>query len=591
MGKRTKIETKTLRDKAEEVLKKKPEVKSSFQQDSKFLNLIHELEVHQEELILQNEELRLAGEKAIFEADRYLKLFDFAPSGYFILSTDGDIVGSNQCGRKMLGRENVSMNGSRFAVYITDDTKPIFADFLDKTFKSRIKETCFVTMSIDNKTFYVCLTGKFSVIDNNFLINLVDISDIKLTKELKIKINELIIAKEEIEHQHKEKEKHAEELILINKELEQSIHQNADKDLFISVLAHDLRNPFGVLLGYTDLLTQNISNLKENEVLKLVRQINKSSHDTYNLLEDLLKWSRVRTGKVPYIIKNLDFTIICKDIVDTLKISASKKHITIRNYSGKEISVLADVDMLKAILRNLITNAVKYTNTNGTINIDAKKTNSGIQISVSDNGIGIESDRLHELFDITRFHTTPGTKEESGTGLGLLLCREFVEKLGGKIWVESVFGSGSTFYFTIPENSELQLKIISPLSESESQIKNLTVLIADDEPAHRLVLSNYIKDFCREILLAENGIEAVTIYKNHPDIDLVLIDFRMPKMNGYEAIKEIRAINKDVIIIVATADAYSEILEHKSKNGINDVFFKPYNRQFLNQLIRKYFEK
>jgi CheY-like chemotaxis protein len=116
-------------------------------------------------------------------------------------------------------------------------------------------------------------------------------------------------------------------------------------------------------------------------------------------------------------------------------------------------------------------------------------------------------------------------------------------------------------------------------------------LIADDEPAHRLVLSNYIKDFCREILLAENGIEAVSIYKNHPDIDLVLIDFRMPKMNGYEAIKEIRAINKDVLIIVTTADAYSEILEHKTRNGINDVFFKPYNRKFLNQLIRKYFEK
>jgi len=591
MGKVDKIETKTLRDKAEEVLKKKPEVKSSFRQETEILNLIHELEVHQEELILQNEELKLAGEKAIFEAERYLKLFEFAPSGYFILSTDGDIIDSNESSRKMMGRENVSMNGSRFAVYITDDTRPIFIEFLDNTLKSKIKETCVVTLSIDNKALFVCLTGQFSVIDNNYLINLVDISDIKLTEELKIKIDELIIAKEEIEHQNKEKEKHAEELILINKELEQSINLNADKDLFISVLAHDLRNPFGVLLGYTDLLSENIRDLKVDEVLKLVRQINKSSHDTYNLLEDLLKWSRFRIGKVPFSIQNLDFTIICKEIVDTLKISASKKHIKIKNYSGEEISVMADPEMLKAILRNLITNAIKYTNTNGTIDIDVKKTDSGIIISVSDNGIGIESDRLHELFDITRFHTTPGTENESGTGLGLLLCREFVEKLGGSIWVESVFGSGSTFYFTIPDNSESHAKSFSPVSGSESHIKDLKVLIAEDEPAHRLVLSNYIKGFCSEILLAGNGIEAVSIYKNHPDIDLVLIDFRMPKMNGYEAIKEIRAINKDVVIIVATADAYSEVLEHKTRNGINDVFFKPYNRHFLNQLIRKHFEK
>jgi signal transduction histidine kinase/ActR/RegA family two-component response regulator len=591
MGKRNKIVMKNLREKAEELLKMKPAIDFSFQQDTEVLNLIHELEVHQEELILQNEELKLAGDKANFEADRYLKLFEFAPSGYFILSKDGDILGSNQSGRKMLGKENVSINGRRFGLYISDDTKLKFTDFLDKTLKSKIKETCIVTLSRDNKNpLYVCLTGQFSGIDNSYLVNMVDISEIKLTEELKIKVNELTLAKKEIELQHKEKEKHAEELILINKELEQSIHLNADKDLFISVLAHDLRNPFAVLLGYTDLLSENIINLKVNEILKLVSDINKSSHDTYNLLEDLLKWSRVRIGKVPFIIQNLSFTIICRDIVDTLKISAFKKNITINSYSGEEISVLADREMLKAILRNLITNAIKYTNPNGTINIDAKKTNSGILISVSDNGVGIESERLNKLFDITQFHTTPGTEKESGTGLGLLLCKEFVEKLGGKIWVESIFGRGSTFYFIIPDNSEVHVKSISQVSESESQIKNLKVLIADDEPGHRFVLSAYIHDFCREILLAENGVEAVSIYKDHPDIDLILLDFHMPKMNGYEAANQIREINKKVIIIVATADTYSEILEHKSKGGINDFFFKPYDRNFLNQLIKKYFD-
>ena len=146
----------------------------------------------------------------------------------------------------------------------------------------------------------------------------------------------------------------------------------------------------------------------------------------------------------------MSFADICKDILEILQPSANTKNITI-NYSAiDEINVFADKDMLKTVLRNLISNAIKFTNKNGAININSVENSGNVTISVSDNGIGISQDNLAKLFDISKVLTTKGTAEETGTGLGLLLCKEFVEKHGGKIWVESEYGKGSDFKFTMP---------------------------------------------------------------------------------------------------------------------------------------------
>ncbi|MCD4698381.1 MAG: HAMP domain-containing histidine kinase [Bacteroidales bacterium] len=225
---------------------------------------------------------------------------------------------------------------------------------------------------------------------------------------------------------------------------------NADKDRFIFILAHDLKSPFNSMLGFLELLSVNIRKYDIDEIEKQINIVNNAARNTFQLLEDLLMWVRTQSGKIPYKPQKLNFSDICMDIVAFLKPNASAKNITINHFVAEKITVFADINMLKTILRNLISNAIKFTNPGGRIDIYTVKTQSNITISVSDNGVGIAPEILNKLFDISQTHTTKGTINESGTGLGLFLCNEFVRKHGGKIRVESEVGKGSNFEFTLP---------------------------------------------------------------------------------------------------------------------------------------------
>ena len=238
---------------------------------------------------------------------------------------------------------------------------------------------------------------------------------------------------------------------LLNRQLEKL---NIDKDRFISILSHDLRSPFNNLLGLSEILIEDIRKIDIDEIEDIANNINKSARNLYNLLEDILLWARTQQGNIPFRPQVLSLSEICKNIIETLKPNANAKNIAI-NYSAiKHINVFADIDMIKTVLRNLVSNAIKFTNNSGAININAEKNSGIVTISVSDNGIGISSDNLAKLFDISEVLSTKGTAGETGTGLGLLLCKEFVEKHQGKIWVESEVGKGSDFKFTLPVSIE-----------------------------------------------------------------------------------------------------------------------------------------
>ncbi len=262
--------------------------------------------------------------------------------------------------------------------------------------------------------------------------------------------DELIIANKELAFQNSEKVKRADELISSNKELNQLLQLNTNKDRFISILGHDLKSPFNNLLGLSELLSENIHNYDIDEIEKFVNSIKISARNAHNLLDDLLVWASSQQGSFPFKPKNLSLIDVCTGVLKTLNPIADAKKITINCSKAYHQNVFADIDMLKTVLRNLISNAIKYTNNGGAINISAAQNSEVVTISVTDNGIGISPENLKKLFDISEVLTTTGTAKEKGTGLGLLICKEFIEKHQGKIWVESEVGRGSEFKFTLP---------------------------------------------------------------------------------------------------------------------------------------------
>ncbi|MCK9303982.1 MAG: HAMP domain-containing histidine kinase [Bacteroidales bacterium] len=229
---------------------------------------------------------------------------------------------------------------------------------------------------------------------------------------------------------------------------------NADKDRFIQILGHDLRGPFNTLLGFSEILLENLRIYDIDQVEELIKLIHKASQQTFNLLEDLLLWSKSQAGKLPFEPQKIVFEVICAEVISSLIDTARTKNILI-NFSEEETTTFsADPNMLKTVLRNLLSNAIKFTNQNGFISVYTEKSGTDITITISDNGVGIEKEDIAKLWDVSHNFTTKGTAGEKGTGLGLALCREFVEKHGGRIWAESEPGKGSDFKFTMPLSSD-----------------------------------------------------------------------------------------------------------------------------------------
>jgi len=237
---------------------------------------------------------------------------------------------------------------------------------------------------------------------------------------------------------------------IINKQNAELSKLNADKDRFISILAHDLKSPFNSILGFLNLLSKNIRKYDIDKIEKQISIVNGAAKTTFKLLEDILIWVKAQSEKIPFEPQKLNFTLILNDVADISKLNANNKNITINYTEAEEREVFADENMLKTILLNLISNAIKFTNTGGRIEICIEQNEKNSIITVSDNGKGIEPGILSKLFDITQKVSTVGTANEQGTGLGLLLCKEFVEKHNGKIWVESEVGKGSEFKLTLP---------------------------------------------------------------------------------------------------------------------------------------------
>lgn len=285
--------------------------------------------------------------------------------------------------------------------------------------------------------------------DRNLLIGVVDISERKILDEERLRLlEEVDISRQQIEEE-------AVRMMELNVQLEESEQKlqelNVSKDKLFSIIGHDLKNPMFVIKSYAEILNEDYAELSDQEKHDIIRSIGDTSKHAQTLLEDLLQWARSQSGRIEYNPEPIALKSTINNAIGLIASQAEKKNIQLSAEINFSFVVNADKRMLDTVLRNLISNAVKFTNVGGTVKVLAAEKDGFVQIAVVDSGIGLSEADRNKLFRIDVKNCEIGKSKEKGTGLGLILCKEFVEHHGGNIWVESEIEKGSRFNFTIPK--------------------------------------------------------------------------------------------------------------------------------------------
>ena len=690
----------TLRNKAEILLKNAKDKNTYSEIDS--LKLIHELEVHQIELEMQNEELIHARSEALSSAEKYTELYDFAPTGYFTFSENGEIVELNLTGASMLNNSRSYLKTKFFGIYITIYSRPNFNTFLANVFATRVKQTCEIEIIQENQTVkYFHIEGIVLDNESNCLANIMDITknkesekklfesreklsqseaDLKKAQAIalignwsyNVQTNELIWSDElyaifEINKnkftgtiqdtfdklifpEDKDKVELAiksainEEVIIpieyrilldngdlryvwseiadIKKddfgnpfllvgiiqdvsqrklteidlihERERAEENNRLKSAFLANMSHEIRTPMNGILGFAEILKDQTLNLQEQQ--EYLDIIEKSGIRMLNIINDIVDISKIESGQMEVSLSETNINDVLKYIFNLFKLEVEKKGIQLSyDYSlvDENAMILTDREKLYAILSNLVKNAVKFT-TVGRIDFGYEYKNESLRFFVKDSGLGIEKSKQKIIFERFIQADVSDKRSYQGAGLGLSISKAYVEMLGGKIGVESEFGKVSKFYFTLPYKKYLQTTEINTLLEPNSNIttnnlKKLKIIIAEDDEITTKLINTIVAKYSIHIFKVRNGNDAVETCKNNPDIDLIFMDIQMPDMNGYEAIKQIREFNNEVIIFAESAFVMLGDKEKAFSIGSNEYLSKPYKSQQLIELLYKYF--
>jgi ABC-type amino acid transport substrate-binding protein/CheY-like chemotaxis protein/anti-sigma regulatory factor (Ser/Thr protein kinase) len=360
----------------------------------------------------------------------------------------------------------------------------------------------------------------------------------------------------------------------INKELELAF---LEKDKFFSIIAHDLKGPIGNLASILN--TFKLNDIKD----ELYSHLRTSAQSTYELLLELLTWSRAQRKQLEIVPIDFNVRQALKKVISSLQLSADKKDIKlILQNENNAVYAYADIQMVNTVVRNLISNAIKFTKQGGAVSLKTELISNAIKVSVIDNGVGMTNEIISKLFNLGEHISSPGTLGERGTGLGLLLCKEFVNLNNGKIDVESQVGKGSTFWFTLPQGKQINDENIIDLIK-EKQFK--TLIIEDDF----LNLQNTISELQKANIkyeVADNGEEGVEkgLEKQY---DFILLDIDLPKKNGIEVNKNIRNKYPSAIIIALSSYGKSEIQDIDNHVVFNDYLKKPMQIDNLLDSLKK----
>jgi PAS domain S-box-containing protein len=358
------------------------------------------------------------------------------------------------------------------------------------------------------------------------------------------------------------------------------IKLNDAKDRFISVVSHDLRTPFSSILGFTDLLLTD-EELTEEEKKQYARYIQDSAKSMLSLVNSLLDWTRLQTGRIRFEPEKFSATGVIDEAIRLLSGSAFQKKIELINEVSTDTVIFADKNLLLQAFNNLISNAIKFTKPGGRIAVSTSQSDKirFLQFSVKDNGVGIQPENLKNLFRVETKFTSEGTAGEKGSGLGLSLVKEIIEKHGGEIWVESEYQKGSDFIFTIP---------VTPSN----------ILLVDDSTTDRLLYSKLLKNFAPDynIETASNGKEAYDKIIASPPA-LIITDHVMPVFNGYELVLQLKKSRLPEMppLIVLSSEIDRNTISAYNDAGIFNIFQKPVNlvefKQTVEKLLRKSYQK
>jgi signal transduction histidine kinase/CheY-like chemotaxis protein len=403
-----------------------------------------------------------------------------------------------------------------------------------------------------------------------------------ITEQLQVEV-QLMEKNKEIESTNSE----------LTKAKEKAEESDRLKSAFLANMSHEIRTPMNGILGFTGLLKE--ANLSSDDQKTYIEIIEKSGARMLNIINDIISISKVEAGQMDVSLSETSINDQIEYILTFFEPEASQKGIELKSkiqHSSTEALVITDREKLYAILTNLVKNALKFTS-KGRIEIGYSQKEKILEFYVKDTGCGINEDQLEIIFERFRQGSESLTRNYEGAGLGLAICRAYVELLGGKIWVESKTGKGSTFYFAIPYQAKPQNNEIASLKNEPSEVatknRSLKIVIAEDDEISKVLLTALIFKQSKDILFAKNGVEVVDLCREHSDIDLILMDIKLPLLDGYEATKQIRTFNKKVIIIAQTAFALAGERETAIDSGCNDYIPKPIDQSHLFSLINKYF--
>ncbi len=472
-----------------------------------------------------------------------------------------------------------------------------FVDFLDPEDVPRVVEV--FHESLEQKKKMVNLELKLKRKDKSVFFGELNGSPFSVGME----IGSLVIIRDFTERKQAE--------IELLKSKDQAEESDRLKSAFLANMSHEIRTPMNGILGFAELLKD--PGLTGEQQQQYISIIEKSGSRMLNIINNIVDISKIEAGLMTVDIHDSDINEQIEFIATFFKPEAEKKGIELSYRIGLptgKATIKTDREKIFAILTNLVKNAIKYTNKGSiefgyklveTLNASSpqnsvllQKRTQVLEFYVYDTGIGIPKNRQEAVFKRFIQADIDDKMAQQGAGLGLAISNAYVKMLGGSMRVESEEGKGSTFYFTIPysfkpdEKEQDQITIF--MDEVLKQFKKLIILIAEDDEESQLFLEIAMKRISKKIIKAKTGLEAVEACRINKDIDLVLMDIKMPQMDGYEATRQIRQINKDVVIIAQTAYGLSDDNELALMAGCNDFISKPIKRERLLDLVQKYFE-